>query len=669
MPSGARSFLTKHPRAEWAIPAAFCLILLAQMLFSVRQMSQHADEATHLYAGYRVLKCSDYAFGREHPPLAKMIAAAPLLWSNIPMDCSQREVGDDEEEQATRWLYSRPDWWPLLMRARMASSLTAVALCMGVWMASRRMFGRMTAVVATTVLVFEPNVLAHGALLLNNILLAALFLLTVFCFYLWTEQRSTPLLLANGLCLGLALLTKHSAAMLVFMLIGLAVGDAWLETSNNQERARRVLRNFGALALMLVIAAATIWGGYGMRYSQARRRASDSISEEQLAALHSPVDRVLKEARIAHLLPQQYVDGLIQVRGLVNDAGYGNKLLDQYYATAPWFFFPLTMTVKFTLGFLAMLAMGAAGLIVLGQERRKEIVFLLVPALLYFIASLNVPRFGGIWHLFPMISFLLIAAVAGCVLIARRYRWAGLALGCLLALHVISSLRSYPNYLSYANEAWGGPGSLYNHLPWTDLDQTFWQVRHYMEQHPNTPCWLDSNWLVPADKYGVPCTQMGHRWDDTLPTRMKGIVFLSSSWLEVDSRPGNALEPFSAVRPKTLLGGSAMVVYEGEFETHVLAARALEYKVWRQLKSGDRPGALESSEEAMRIASETSGAHHAYGAALVLNGFPVKGIAEHVTALRLADANPNLWKEASNIRIDLKFLAKKFDVPLPQELQ
>jgi hypothetical protein len=64
-----RSALRRHPWLEWLIPLALCLTLLAQMLFSVQQMSQHGDEATHLYAGYRVLKCGDYTFGREHPPL------------------------------------------------------------------------------------------------------------------------------------------------------------------------------------------------------------------------------------------------------------------------------------------------------------------------------------------------------------------------------------------------------------------------------------------------------------------------------------------------------------------------------------------------------------------------------------------------------------------------
>ena len=90
-----RDVFAAHPRAEWLIPLACCLILLTQVLFSVRQMSQqHADEATHLYAGYRVLKCGDYTYGREHPPRVKMLVAIlRLLASNPPMDCVRGHCG------------------------------------------------------------------------------------------------------------------------------------------------------------------------------------------------------------------------------------------------------------------------------------------------------------------------------------------------------------------------------------------------------------------------------------------------------------------------------------------------------------------------------------------------------------------------------------------------
>ncbi len=639
-----RRALRRHYWLEWLIPLAFCLILLAQMLFSVRQMSQHADEATHLYAGYRALKCGDYTFGREHPPLAKMLAATPLLWSDIPMDCSQREVGADEEDQATHWLYSRDDWWSLLMKARVAASLAAVVLCLGVWITARRMFGLAVAVVSQTALVFEPNLLAHGALLLNNILLSALFLLTVFGFYLWTRQRSVPLLVGTGVLLGLALLTKHSAVLLIPVLILLAVAEAWLERNDKRESAGRTLRNLGAVAAILLIAATTIWCGFGMRYSPTMAKASEAITQQQLTGMKSMKSldgQILRIMRTAHLLPQAYLDGLIDVRGLLTVEANVIDILGRPYSTTPWFFFPVAAAIKLTAPFLAMLLMGGAGLILRGRERRRESIFLLLPALVFLAVSMGVQRPAiGIWHLFPMVPFLVIAAAAGCVYLARRHRWAAGVLACLLALHAVSSLRAYPNYLSYANELWGGPQNLYRHLPWTDLDQTYWQVSRYMEQHPNTPCWLDSDWRVPAAKYKVPCTQMGNHWETELPARMKGIVFVSSSWLQIDGRPGDPLAPFNESQPKALLGGSAMMVYEGEFDSRAAAGAAFENKTLRLLHSSDPKSALLPAAQAVEMAPWSARAHYYHCVALAFNGYPQQEIAECETAINLAQSDP-----------------------------
>jgi hypothetical protein len=207
-------------------------------------------------------------------------------------------------------------------------------------------------------------------------------------------------------------------------------------------------------------------------------------------------------------------------------------------------------------------------------------------------------------------------------------------------LHAASSLRAYPNYLSYANELWGGPQNLYRRLPLTDFNQTYWQVSRYMEQHPNTPCWLDSDWRVPAGKYNVPCAQMGDHWETELPARMKGIVFVSSSWLQVDGRPGDPLAPFNESQPKALLGGSAMMVYEGEFDTRAAAGGALENKALRLLHSGDPKAALFPAAKAVEMAPSSARAHYYHCVALAFSGYPQQEIPECETAIKLAERDP-----------------------------
>ncbi len=54
----------------------------------------------------------------------------------------------------------------------------------------------------------------------------------------------------------------------------------------------------------------------------------------------------------------------------------------------------------------------------------------------------------------------------------------------LVACHASSSLRAFPNYLSYANEAWGGPANTYKYLTDSNVDwgQQLKTVHAYLDQ-------------------------------------------------------------------------------------------------------------------------------------------------------------------------------------------
>ena len=99
-----------------------CALFCAEMFFSARRVSQTADEPTHLYSGYRYLVCGDLTISPEHPPLAKMIAALPILPMNVAANCEMFPSGDlGQAYFCLNWLYSQ-DWRSALARARFAIS-------------------------------------------------------------------------------------------------------------------------------------------------------------------------------------------------------------------------------------------------------------------------------------------------------------------------------------------------------------------------------------------------------------------------------------------------------------------------------------------------------------------------------------------------------------------
>ena len=67
----------------------------------------------------------------------------------------------------------------------------------------------------------------------------------------------------------------------------------------------------------------------------------------------------------------------------------------------------------------------------------------------------------------------------------------------------------FPNYIAYANEAWGGPKNVHNLLSDANVDwaQQLYQVKQWQDRHPGEECWFAYfAWpeIDPAT-YGINC--------------------------------------------------------------------------------------------------------------------------------------------------------------------
>src|SRR3954453_21343993 len=80
----------------WLVCALLLALTALQMLVVVRQKSITVDEYVLIPAGYYHLTEGDYRPVSEHPPVAKVIAAAPLLFldtSAPPIDGGPNDYG------------------------------------------------------------------------------------------------------------------------------------------------------------------------------------------------------------------------------------------------------------------------------------------------------------------------------------------------------------------------------------------------------------------------------------------------------------------------------------------------------------------------------------------------------------------------------------------------
>lgn len=128
----------------------------------------------------------DFGLNPEHPPVVKMLAAAPLL--SMPLKVPE-----------------------VRNRFFMHEAF------------SDGFFGTGAAFIALTLVVFEPNLLAHGARVTTDAGLSCFMFATMYAFYRYVKAPSAWRLAVVDLAAGLTLATKHTGILVIPTLALLAI--------------------------------------------------------------------------------------------------------------------------------------------------------------------------------------------------------------------------------------------------------------------------------------------------------------------------------------------------------------------------------------------------------------------------------------------------------------
>jgi 4-amino-4-deoxy-L-arabinose transferase-like glycosyltransferase len=153
----------------------------------------------------------------------------------------------------------------MVFRMRLVVGLLAWGLALRAFFAAREWFGSGAALIALTLLVFDPDVMAHSALVTTDIGVSLFFLATIYAFYRYVTRPSVVRLLVAGVITGLLAATKHSGILLLPMLLPVLLYEA--ARAERGMRLRQAVRLCGALAGMVVIATVVLWAFYGFRYA------------------------------------------------------------------------------------------------------------------------------------------------------------------------------------------------------------------------------------------------------------------------------------------------------------------------------------------------------------------------------------------------------------------
>ncbi len=603
--------------------AALLLVLAAQLIIAVRQQSLTWDEDDHIFAGYMSWKHAEFGLNPEHPPLVKLLATLPLLPLHLREPVLQNRFFKAEAYLSGRdFLFGNEPGYSadtLVFRARMAAATLTILLALLVYFATREMFGGGPALLALLLLVFEPNIVAHGAYVTTDIGVSCFLFATVYAFYRYVKAPSAARLLITGLAGGLALSAKHSAILILPIVILLAIGVLFLtrETPalaapNLPARTRKLTL---AIAGMSVIAIAVLWSFYGFRYNM---RPAGLAPNPTLAVYTLPLRPIEARGVLAlarwHLLPESWLYGLTDVRAMAN--GMQSYIFGKVYEHGVWFYFPAVFVIKSTLGFLGLFALAIYAIVARKLKSPLEVLFLTVPPVFYLLVAMGSSLNIGARHILPLYVFFCVLAAGGAFALIRSNAAWRYVIALLVLFHVVSAARAFPNSLAYSNELWGGPSQTYRYLTDsnTDWGQQLKAVKLYLDQQDIHQCWFGyfvQPFVRMAD-YGIPCKPLPTA--DTLsaeeeyevPPVIEGTVLVSAGDLSGFEFGSNILSPyrvFQKLQPTAYIGGGVFV-FNGTFQVPLAAALVHVQRSQKLLAANQPEEALAEAQTGATIAPD-----------------------------------------------------------------
>jgi 4-amino-4-deoxy-L-arabinose transferase-like glycosyltransferase len=682
------------------VGALLCLLAL-QLVNVAHKTSSSWDEAHHLFDGYTVWKFGDYRLNPEVPPFIKMTAAVPLLHMQLKVPPNQ-----GRPNQTEAFLDGKEFVWGnggdrVLFPARMMCAGFALALGLLIYLWAEEMFGFVAGIFALAMFVFDPNVLANGAMVTTDVGAAFCFVAAMYSFYRYCRKPGWVRLGVAGVALGLALSAKFTGIFLVPMLVLVVVAEGWMA------KDWRVLwRRVGALAVMGVVAWVVVWSFYGFRYKAAP--AGIDINPplaKYLTQMHDQRDaRLLRVVAKYKVLPEGYIWGLENTKETEwDDPSY---FFGKVYRHGNWEYFPVALLIKSTLALLILVALvpvawlwrdgkaktSAGANTGVSPLRRKsapsvemteigggavevtagygdtlrsraeigggavwlrygrELVFLLVPVGVYLAISMSSSMDIGARHLLPVWAFLyVLVGGTAMVLLNRDVRW-GYVLAGLLCWQVVTSVRVAPAYMAYGNEAWGGPSKVDRYLgdANTDWGQQLKAVKAYLDERKITNCWFayfPDGSIDPQD-YGIHCKRLPTTdllyWlgvPVTTPPVISGTVLISAGDLEGIEFGDGLLNPYDSFRKMkpTAVIQHGVYVYDGTFAVPLAAALVEANDASDLADAGKMEEAVAKARAAVRVAPWSGQVHATLADVLLRDGKKAEALQEYETALGIEE--------------------------------
>ncbi|MDX1616654.1 MAG: phospholipid carrier-dependent glycosyltransferase [Candidatus Promineifilaceae bacterium] len=485
-----------YRRWSLALLVTSVLLFFFIALDSMLADSPTMDEQNHIARGLAFLGSGDPRFSVEHPPLVNLLSALPVFGlTDVQIPYNHPSWSHPEGwysfAEELLWIRNRELVDQIIFLGRLPVVFMTLGLALIGYRLSKLLWGSAGAMLVLFLLLFDPNILAHGRYSTTDVG-GALFMLAslvtvwhLFRYRAWPWTR----LIAAGLAIGLALSSKMSNLVFVpgFALLAcLPLYGGWSVST--------VASRLGKLALSGAMAALVLWATYGFDVGPLQFQSPNLAQFNGIVAPMPP-----------------YWFGIEQI-ARISGGGRAAFLLGQFSADGFWYYFPVAFVAKTPL--VSLIGFGVVvALLTIRQSLRRRALFLLLPAVLYFVVSMQSGLNIGYRHILPTLVLLYVAA--GSLLTSSLQtgprRSAPSVLAVFWAVVLLSgTMLLHPHYLSQFNLLVGGPANGQNVLIDSNIDwgQDLIRLSDWMGH--NDVERLNLSWFGTADPgyYGVDYTPL-----------------------------------------------------------------------------------------------------------------------------------------------------------------
>jgi len=450
--------------AKARIIVALLLALFAfQAGLFITSKSSTWDETHYLGIGNYLLKYHrwDVKGATIHAPLSYYLGSIPLLFKKDDERLWQRTsdpgdadfLGSADVLRGQAILSSPANAGDrLLQQTRIPFALLGMILGYFVFRFSRELYGVNAGLTSLFFYAFCPNLLALSSLAVPDLPLALFSFM--FVYFLWRCFQGGGAIdrYWAGLALGLALLSKYTALLLLPVALSLLLIQP-------QANRRKMVTN---AVIISGCAFVTLLVGYQFDLTP------------YLLGLRLQMDN----AQTADVF-----------------------LMGENSTTGWWYYYFVVFALKTPVPVILLCLCAIYHVIRKRGSQTHDLLYLGMPVIAYFAFFSILPKCSGLRYILPVYPFIFVL-IGSLTLQGKKIS----TLICILgAWHLVATVSIAPHYLAYFNELGGGPGKGYRYLVDSNLDwgQDLKELKKYMDRHKIERVSFSYFGSDSPDRYGI----------------------------------------------------------------------------------------------------------------------------------------------------------------------